>query len=176
MSMLTVPYTHIDSAKLLVTSTLISSLYLHNEIREKGGAYGGGCSYNHGIISFYSYRDPNSLQTIEIFKQASNFINNSNNYTDQDITEALLTIFSRIDSPISIANRASSIFIHHLSNEQRKTYRKQLLAVTKDDIIQMAQKYFTMEYIETHSSCCIIGNQDTIPDQSQLINWNIQTL
>ncbi len=39
-------------------------MYLHKEIREKGGAYGSGCKYSaDGYLAFYSYRDPNHLQT-----------------------------------------------------------------------------------------------------------------
>ena len=39
-------YTHPDAAPLRVLSRLLSSKYLHVEIREKGGAYGGGWYVN----------------------------------------------------------------------------------------------------------------------------------
>ena len=38
----TVPYEHPDSAALRILAKLLSSKYLHSQIREKGGAYGGG--------------------------------------------------------------------------------------------------------------------------------------
>lgn len=44
---------------------------MHREIREKGGAYGGFAhSGSHGCFAFYSYRDPNTLSTIEQFQKA----------------------------------------------------------------------------------------------------------
>lgn len=36
----------------------------------KGGAYGGGARHSNGILSFYSYRDPNTLETLEAFNNA----------------------------------------------------------------------------------------------------------
>jgi len=37
--------------------------YLHREIREKGGAYGAGCSVRSfkGVMNLWSYQDPNVL-------------------------------------------------------------------------------------------------------------------
>ncbi|WAR10315.1 CYM1-like protein [Mya arenaria] len=43
-SVQTVPYTHEDCPRLQVLSRLLSWKYLHREIREKGGAYGGGAA------------------------------------------------------------------------------------------------------------------------------------
>ena len=37
----TVPYAHADAAPLLLLGQVLSTCYLHREIREKGGAYGG---------------------------------------------------------------------------------------------------------------------------------------
>ena len=43
----------------LVASELLTFNYLLPLIREKGGAYGAGCSMNEsGLINFYSFRDP----------------------------------------------------------------------------------------------------------------------
>ena len=65
----TVPYQHPDSAALRILAKLLSSKYLHSQIREKGGAYGGGAASNpsSGVFSFYSYRDPNCQQTLDAF-------------------------------------------------------------------------------------------------------------
>lgn len=48
---------------------------LHNEIREKGGAYGSGCKpSNNGYVSFYSYRDPRNVETLNSFRDAVKFV------------------------------------------------------------------------------------------------------
>ena len=46
MALPTVPYTHEDSAPLRILAKLLTSKFLLSEIREKGGAYGGGASSN----------------------------------------------------------------------------------------------------------------------------------
>lgn len=42
---------------LKILASLMTAKFLHTEIREKGGAYGGGAKISHnGIFTFYSYR------------------------------------------------------------------------------------------------------------------------
>ncbi|CAL1264212.1 unnamed protein product [Larinioides sclopetarius] len=56
-SILTIPYCHPHFASLKVAAKLMSSKFLHSEIREKGGAYGGGAAIGKGgHFMFYSYR------------------------------------------------------------------------------------------------------------------------
>jgi len=54
----------------------MSTSFLHREIREKGGAYGGGASAApvEGIFGFMSYRDPGrALQSSTIQLNLSRF-------------------------------------------------------------------------------------------------------
>jgi len=69
---LTVPFSHPDSACLLVASKLLTNGFLHREIREKNGAYGGGCllSAKKGVFAFYSYRDPSYEATLDSFEKS----------------------------------------------------------------------------------------------------------
>jgi hypothetical protein len=46
MALPTVRYTHEDSVPLRILAKLLTSKFLLSEIREKGGAYGGGASSN----------------------------------------------------------------------------------------------------------------------------------
>lgn len=45
-----------DSASLQILSQLLTFKYLHKEVREKGGAYGGGVRYGgvDGLFGYYS--------------------------------------------------------------------------------------------------------------------------
>lgn len=74
----TVPYAHEDAAALLLLGQVLSTCFLHREIREKGGAYGGGASYSPlgGIFSMTSYRDPRTLETLETFAEGCNWAAN----------------------------------------------------------------------------------------------------
>ena len=85
-----VPYTHVDSIPLTVIfdcftfiakllGKMLTNKFLHKEVREKNGAYGGGSSYSamSGIFSFYSYRDPNPRKSVALFEESLDFIRES---------------------------------------------------------------------------------------------------
>ena len=67
-SLTTVPYVHEDAAALLLLGQALTTKVLHREIREKGGAYGGGAGANPrcGTFGFNSYRDPQGPKTLEV--------------------------------------------------------------------------------------------------------------
>ena len=54
-----------------VLAALLSAKYLHQEIREKGGAYGGGAVAGGGTFTYYSYRDPKNLETFSVYRNAA---------------------------------------------------------------------------------------------------------
>jgi len=63
-------YRHPDTPNLHILAELMSSNVLLREIREKGGAYGGGSQISpNGVFNFYSYRDPNVLETYGAFQR-----------------------------------------------------------------------------------------------------------
>lgn len=143
----TVPILHKDSACLSIISRLLRSLYLHREIREKGGAYGGFALYNseNGIFSFASYRDPNITRTINIYQKACDFIKEPDAYSDDDIKEAILQVCADIDKPETPGPSSINAFyrsIVGLSDDIREDFKQKLLATTKTQIKDVADKYF----------------------------------
>jgi len=137
---------HRDAPALSVISKMMRSMYLHREIREKGGAYGGFAIYNSedGIFNFGSYRDPHILNTLDVFENASTFITKGR-FTDEDIKEAILQVCSGIDKPDSPGASAKKSFFRHilsLKDEDRHTFKENLLKMNKQQIIQAAETYF----------------------------------
>lgn len=58
-----------DYAAMLILQEVATYAFLHPAIREKGGAYGAGLSCDQsGIVSLYSYRDPNINETYDRFE------------------------------------------------------------------------------------------------------------
>ncbi|CAO3587944.1 unnamed protein product [Absidia cylindrospora] len=155
-----VPYTHADSAKLHVLSSLLTSHYLHREIREKNGAYGGGAAYSSltGLLTFYSYRDPKSMATIDTYNNAMDWTL-GHTFTEQDLTEAKLSIFQQLDAPINVYSEGMPQFISGLSDAMRQTRREQLLAVTQQDVKTVAEQYLGQAYGAT-----ILGNEKSGKD------------
>lgn len=82
-----------DYAAMLILQEVITYVYLHTSVREKGGAYGAGCSVSDsGMISMYSYRDPNCDATYEQFERAVAEVIDGK-FTDRELTESKLLAF-----------------------------------------------------------------------------------
>jgi len=142
----TVRMAHADSAALSVISKILRSMYLHREIREKGGAYGGFALYSpeDGLFSFASYRDPHIVATLKAFDNAADFIR-SGSFSEEDVNEAVLQVCSEIDKPDPPGPAARKAFyrqIISLSDEMRIRFKTELLSLTRSKVLQAAEKYF----------------------------------
>jgi Zn-dependent M16 (insulinase) family peptidase len=149
----TVRMQHADSAALSVISKMLRSLYLHREIREKGGAYGGFALYSpeDGLFSFASYRDPHIISTLNAFDSAAAFIR-SGKFSDEDIDEAVLQVCSEVDKPDPPGPAARKAFyrqIISLSDEMRLRFKSALLAMDRKKVLQAAEKYFDWQTTDT---------------------------
>ncbi|CCF58477.1 hypothetical protein KAFR_0E03250 [Kazachstania africana CBS 2517] len=132
-----IPYTHAETAALQILTNVMTSTYLHKEIREKNGAYGGGAAYDavNGTLNYYSYRDPNPLASLDIFKAPTG------NITVESVNEAKLRVFQDIDAPVSIRNEGIWNFDNDITDSMRQTRRLALLDVTKQDVDNALEKY-----------------------------------
>lgn len=65
-------YLERDQSVLRVLCSYLSLGPLHKLIREKGGAYGAGARLNQnaGVVSFTTYRDPNTVKSLDNFQVA----------------------------------------------------------------------------------------------------------
>jgi Zn-dependent M16 (insulinase) family peptidase len=157
----TVRITHEDSPGLAVISKLLRSLFLHREIREKGGAYGGFAMYNteEGIFSFGSYRDPHIKRTLDVYKQACDFIIGGN-FSQTDIKESILQVCSEIDKPETPGPAAMKAFyrkITKLDDAMRQQFKDELLRIDKKQIQTIAETYFTVD--DTQKGVAVISSK-----------------
>jgi hypothetical protein len=137
---------HEDAPALSVIAKILRSLFLHREIREKGGAYGGFALYNmeEGFFSFGSYRDPHIKRTLDVYADACDFITRGQ-FTQTDVKEAILQVCSDIDKPETPAPSAMKAFyrqITKLSDEIRKGFKDALLGMDKQKVVETAIRYF----------------------------------
>ena len=163
----TVPFTNPEHASLHILSNILKSKYLHREIREKGGAYGGGSEASSNAFYFYSYRDPNFSNTLKSFSDSVSWACDGK-FTDQDISEAKLSVFSQVDQPISPGNQGMRLFLRGLKEEQFAEYRQQLLSVSRGDVIGVATKYLTDN---SRGSIAIIGPKNDVSSASP--EWSV---
>jgi len=141
-----------DSARLEVLATLVQNEYLHKEIREKGGAYGSGVSHIGGTFSFYSYRDPKLQETIDNFKNSLQWIL-TNKFTNENLDEAKMMIFAH--APVPPSRKGLDEFLYGITHEIYLKHCKDIMAVTKQDIIQVTEKYLT----DKPASVVVLGKE-----------------
>ena len=135
-----VSFEHPDSAALMVASDLLENVVLHNEIREKGGAYGAGASYLPALGHFYfsSYRDPHIARTYTAFQKAIAHIA-SGKFTTQELEEAKLGILQVLDAPLPPGQRANAAYGWQRSGrsyELRDHYRSAIINASSEDVVR----------------------------------------
>jgi len=142
----TVRYTHPDSPALLVLSNYLRDNFLHRELREKGGAYGGYAQAGVASGTFYlgSYRDPNIVRTYEVFDQATRWITETE-IDGEALKEAILGACGDVDpleSPDIKGRREATNRATGFDREARERFKQRLLQVTADDLRRVAGTYF----------------------------------
>jgi Zn-dependent M16 (insulinase) family peptidase len=160
----TVRLGHADSPALSVIAKMLRSMYLHREIREKGGAYGGFAIYNaeDGLFSFGSYRDPHIVRTLKVYDGAAEFIR-SGKYSEEDVKEAILQVCSEIDKPDPPGPAARKAFYRRiigLSDETRMRNKANLLKLTRKAVAEVADRYFGND--QANRAVAVISSRDLL--------------
>ena len=137
---------HHRSAGLALLAKILRSRYLHREIREKGGAYGGLSLYNpeDGLFSLVSYRDPHIVRTLDVYERIVEFLE-AEPVTDNDISEAKLQVCSDIDRPDPPGPAARKAFYRNilgLSDAARKRFKQRVRAATGKEVATAAKGMF----------------------------------
>lgn len=140
-------YTNTDAPRLAVLAQLMNDTFLHRQLREYGGAYGGGASSSSmgASFSFYSYNDPNLFATLEAYDMAVRHIENGD-FDDIQLEEAKLGVLQNLDGPIAPGSRAEvaySWFRQGKTEAVRQAYRNGVFNATREEIQKLIPTYFS---------------------------------
>lgn len=157
-------FTHPDAAGLLVLSKLLRAEFLHREIREKGGAYGGIASYSaeSGIFTLASYRDPHIVRTLDVFDQAAQWASKES-FGEEEVKQAILGAVSDIDRPLSPSEKAArefSFIRQGLTLEIRQAFREEILKSNPRTLAELADRYLLNQ--RDKSSTAVVSNQEAL--------------
>ena len=163
-------FNHADYPKCVIMGNLMALKYLHKEIREMGGAYGSGASLSdNGLCTFYSYRDPKPDKSYLIFEKSLVRMSEGK-FNEQEIIDSKIYSFSVLDKIINPGNKGLIKFLRNISDEDRNQFRKRLLDITKNDIVEVANKYFIPQIVENKSSRVMFGGFEFVEDAEM---WNV---
>ena len=169
----TVSYNHASGGPLQILSQLLTHKHLHHEIREKGGAYGGG-AYSQGLsglFGYYSYRDPNPQNTLKIMRDAGRWARDRE-WTHQNLEEAKLSVFQGVDAPESVSQEGMTRFLSGVDEAMEQKKREQLLDVKKEDIREVAHRYL-VEGMKDAKIAVLGEKKDWVKEEA---GWSIKSI
>jgi hypothetical protein len=137
-----VEYVNKSGAALSILSQLLTHKHLHQEIREKGGAYGAGASSHGlgGVFAMTSYRDPVPGRSVKLMRNAGEWAV-TNEFSATDLEEAKLSVFKGLDALEDIHYEGMLQFLNGIDPEMEQRRREQLLDVNVHDVKIAAQKF-----------------------------------
>ncbi len=142
----------------VLLNQLISDGYLHTYIRAKGGAYGAGLTISRtGLMRTYSYRDPNVLETLDVYRGIGEFLENFT--MDHEALERIIIgATNKFNPPLTPSQKGKSALARYLSGMTTASLERELqevLEATPETIRAMAP-YFAQ--IKAAQAVSVLGN------------------
>lgn len=156
------------TGSMAVLGQYLSTDFLHNEIRAKGGAYGAGIVLErNGDVTTYSYRDPNLLKTIQTYDKLSEHLENLS-IEQEDLESIIIGTASKFDPLLSASSVGPYLLTSFLTGLTRETLEKNLEEAlgTKVDTLKSFSALF--KYLEELNYLCVLGNKETIEGEKDL--------
>ncbi|MEI8300230.1 MAG: insulinase family protein [Chlamydiota bacterium] len=178
MSCSTIHTPHPLAPAMSLASSIMQHVILHKKIRELGGAYGAGASYNgiNGNFQMHAYRDPHIASTIEAFKEAINMIA-AKEFSERDLEEAKLSVIQQIDSPITPGGRATDAYNLQRENifpESRQIFRGKILNATSDEVAEAVKLH--LSHFAKDGHIVVFAGEDLLKKENAFLETKLPIL
>ena len=147
---------------MFVLSNILTYDYLWNNVRVKNGAYGCGMRSGYGRrIGFYSYRDPDPGNSLNIFADTVNYLKEFTEKQD-DIENYIVGTTGDFDPYYSLKTslrNSDTEYLMGLTYEDKKAALDQILSA---DIEAIRKTIPLFEKVNEADDLCVIGNKGAI--------------
>ncbi|KAF6004868.1 hypothetical protein F1559_003332 [Cyanidiococcus yangmingshanensis] len=148
---------------LLLATRYLSNTYLWEEVRVKGGAYGGFCRLDPrtGTFLFLSYRDPNIEKTVDIYDHASDFLQRAQLSRDE-IDKSIIGIIGDMDTyelPDTKGFTSTMRYLTGETDELRQKRRDEIFGTSVEDFRRLGE---ALAYVRERGSVAVLGAKDAI--------------
>ena len=146
----------------------LTTTWLWERVRVHGGAYGGFCMFDRrsGVLTFLSYRDPNLLQTLEVYDQAAQFLRDLS-LSQEELTKAIIGAISALDTYMLPDAKGYASLQWHLvgdTDDDLQRVRDEVLATTPDDFRRFAD---VLAALNGAGSVVIMGSSRALAEANQ---------
>ena len=156
-----------------VLETILRYEYLWIRIRVQGGAYGAFANfYDDGNMIFCSYRDPNLVETLNVYKELPQYLREFT-LTDREMRKYIIGTMSSLDLPMTPAlrgPRAMGMYFSGAKLEDKVEFRKQVIACKPENIVALAD---VVESVLKDNHICTMGNEQKIKDAGNVFDYII---
>ncbi len=151
------------SGKFDVLKALLRTVYLWDRVRVKGGAYGSSLSFDlyTGDLTLVSYRDPNLVETLSVYDEIADFLNQLEMPADE-LEKIIIGTAGKLDPPLTSDRKGSIAKIEHLTGltqEFKQRRVEELLSTRLDDVREYAGWF---EKVRDQGTVCALGNEGKI--------------
>lgn len=155
---------------LRVLKTIFSYDYLWVNVRVTGGAYGCMCGFSrNGYGYFTSYRDPKLTETLDVYKNAADYVRNFD-VNDRDMRKYIIGTISGMDQPlepVALGDRSFQAYQAGATVEMARKERAQVLDTDQETIRGLASY---IEAMMNSDTVCAIGNDKTIQKEKEVFS------
>ena len=149
---------------LKALQVMFSYDYLWLNIRVKGGAYGCMCGFTRtGDSYFTSYRDPNLMETFEVYQKASDYVRGFD-CDDRDMTKYIIGAIGSMDIPMEPSAKGARSFNCYLmgvTEEELQRERDELLATNQETIRGLAD---LIHSVTEEKLICAVGGETKLKE------------
>ena len=155
---------------LRVLKVILGYNYLWTKVRMKGGAYGCMSSFSRtGDCFLVSYRDPCLTETLEVYREAADFVRNFD-ADDREMTKYVIGAVSSLDQPESpvVRGRASlAAYIKGSSYEAEQKYRNETLDADPSAIRSLA---IYLDKLIEQNCVCVVGTREKLEQNAGIFD------
>ena len=146
-----------------VVTRYVSTTWLWDRVRVQGGAYGAFCSFDHfsGVLSYTSYRDPNLLQSLEVYDQTGHFLRTFD-LSDDELTKAIIGTIGDMDAYQLPDAKGFTSMVRRLTGVDdvfRQRMRDEVLDTTVENFKNLAA---VLDALKESGRVVVMGAQETV--------------
>lgn len=158
------------NGKMKVLQKILSDGYMMNEVRVKGGAYGGAVAIQeNGGVVFLSYRDPNLKKTLDVYDGIVEYLKNFN-ADEEEMTNFIIGTIGSSDynlSPLVKGIYGTERYLMGVTQDDLQKEKEEILSTTAQDIRDFAGM---IEKVLKQDIYSVAGNENIINENADMFN------